>query len=912
MTDDPFADESVNASASANATDTPPLPSTQPIDDADEKATLSSVASRLPSSSSLCMGATGGSLASSVDSLSFLLDGLSPDQSERVRKESAIQLMRKVMNVTEDGQKEAMNKMATTDGKTNQTKLASARSYGKRSSSSSATSRPASLQRQSSVESDAMHVIMRACNGFEVMAERISESVEKKDNKVLAVMFVSLCFWSSSDRANACKYGPRTIQLLLKFALNTMDHSYDAATEQNETVNGENDNGATAGAIRRSGKRRQARASVTAADCHAVLYAHQQRMMVHQLHATEESHERTRLEDECSLHFQCLQRLDYLAFSTLATMSDDPTFVQRMMQNGNAEIIKQLVAHMPGWIQCIKQHEAEVKAAMKGKSQVSRRRSSSRATMATTAPSSSSSKTSASVIPLSVALLHHRLLCSVTMVENMVQHLKAAFSVLAQSNEDAKANDDARGVENKTAQPNEDQRPRPSPSIMQTIFDAIALYSHNIHHHQSASGMNRQGECNSGETTTPSMSSFSSGQVFLISSDAHSLAPLLSAMRFLVNLSNRCEEGANALMMTYCNQDGQQIVGLCHILRLMSSLHWTNLSATHAHHDLFNIMQLCTGVIVNCVENKGVGAEIGEVIQQQSNCTMLATNWSSLESALSDSIHISPASAPASTLPALDFFCHLWSYLHSRLQALLGEYDDQQQEGKQAMSAQQPGYDDMDQAATQPLSPDLSMEEAMESDPFAAAAARMAARTTTTTNPADAVQAHLEQQALMSSMDDMMEEQTLGLRTLASICSILLGFFAASSTATRSYLLSLLRPSTTSLTPLMRYIKEFLLLQSDSQVLDQAALEVTIHMLERLEQMEKQQGQDSSTSQGKKALNGDAGDGTPSHSDVPPSKRQRRDSSHALGPASSASLARPPSSHASAAANAFDQLIAHK
>lgn len=90
--------------------------------------------------------------------------------------------------------------------------------------------------------------------------------------------------------------------------------------------------------------------------------------------------------------------------------------------------------------------------------------------------------------------------------------------------------------------------------------------------------------------------------------------------------------------------------------------------------------------------------------------------------------------------------------------------------------------------------------------------------------------------------------QCLGYRTLASMCSLLLGFFAISSSDHRSRIMSTLHLS--SLAPLARLIKEFLLLQSDAQLLQQAGLQSSFNMLTDLEKAERRATATTSTSAG--------------------------------------------------------------
>lgn len=75
--------------------------------------------------------------------------------------------------------------------------------------------------------------------------------------------------------------------------------------------------------------------------------------------------------------------------------------------------------------------------------------------------------------------------------------------------------------------------------------------------------------------------------------------------------------------------------------------------------------------------------------------------------------------------------------------------------------------------------------------------------------------------------------QSLGYRTLASMCSLLLGFFAASSPLFHSSLLHTL--GLKDFQPLIRLIKEFLLLQSDAQMLQQEGLQASFNCMEQLE-----------------------------------------------------------------------------
>lgn len=90
--------------------------------------------------------------------------------------------------------------------------------------------------------------------------------------------------------------------------------------------------------------------------------------------------------------------------------------------------------------------------------------------------------------------------------------------------------------------------------------------------------------------------------------------------------------------------------------------------------------------------------------------------------------------------------------------------------------------------------------------------------------------------------------QCLGYRTLASMCSLLLGFFATSSSDHRVRIMKALHLS--SLSPLVRLIKEFLLLQSDAQLLQQAGLQSSFNMLTDLEKAERRATNVTSTSDG--------------------------------------------------------------
>jgi len=80
------------------------------------------------------------------------------------------------------------------------------------------------------------------------------------------------------------------------------------------------------------------------------------------------------------------------------------------------------------------------------------------------------------------------------------------------------------------------------------------------------------------------------------------------------------------------------------------------------------------------------------------------------------------------------------------------------------------------------------------------------------------------------------------------MCSLLLGFFAISSSAHRARIMSALHLS--SLAPLARLIKEFLLLQSDAQLLQQAGLQSSFNMLTDLEKAERRATATTSTSDG--------------------------------------------------------------
>lgn len=170
--------------------------------------------------------------------------------------------------------------------------------------------------------------------------------------------------------------------------------------------------------------------------------------------------------------------------------------------------------------------------------------------------------------------------------------------------------------------------------------------------------------------------------------------------------------------------------------------------------------------------------------------------------------------------------------------------------------------------------------------------------------------------------------QSLGYRTLASMTSLLLGFFACSSAACGDHLLSALR--LTSFAPLLRYIQEFLVLQSDSQLLQQEGLETTFRMVEQLKKRDRMRAtiesvtasesaaliennseDEGEAKTGKKAKLTHTSESAPAPASLPPSaSASSRSLSTPVRMASAASATSSPSPcYPTSAAATFDQLF---
>ena len=232
-----------------------------------------------------------------------------------------------------------------------------------------------------------------------------------------------------------------------------------------------------------------------------------------------------------------------------------------------------------------------------------------------------------------------------------------------------------------------------------------------------------------------------------------------------------------------------------------------------------------------------------------SACVLLPENAALVSIALAalPPVASSAASTPAPTagdVAALDFLAGLWSFLYHQLQLLGAERDAKEAAAKAAAvpaEADSKTTMDADSAAAS-----LSTEQAASFDPFAAFAFRRAQMASSgngssemldgpTLNPIDA-----ELSATAAASDEEYEERCLGYRTLASLCSLLLGFFAVSpplAATHRARILASLHLADFS--PLVRLISEFLLLQSDAQLLQQEGLQASFDMLQALKKCDR-------------------------------------------------------------------------
>jgi hypothetical protein len=202
--------------------------------------------------------------------------------------------------------------------------------------------------------------------------------------------------------------------------------------------------------------------------------------------------------------------------------------------------------------------------------------------------------------------------------------------------------------------------------------------------------------------------------------------------------------------------------------------------------------------------------------------------------------------------------CALWSHLYHQLQQRAAARDAHDAAAARASPTAADAADERKQL--QHLenvdAGDIEMSfEQRVADPFAAAASRARSGGAAALT-AGAVSSEVEAQLVqdVDAGDEAAEEQSLGFRTLASLCSLLLGFFATSASSTdtaRAQLLSSLRLS--SFQPLVRLVQEFLLLQSDAQQLQQEGLQASVAMCERLEKLDKKNSSKTTTATGSPA-----------------------------------------------------------
>jgi len=812
IVDDPFADGDDDDDPFGNA-------GTQPLDEPDSPLPASSATapprrtlSRTASSSSAAASATPGHASSNVvlsvlssptltagerpqllhgrhrqllDDIQFLLDGLAPTASASVRASTAAQLLSTILDVQPPSEAHAM----------------------------------APQQRSSRAGENCRDALMclRSSNSYSALADLMPDAavIRLPDNEVFATLFASVALVASQDaeHGNAAFFSARGAELLFTMAFHQADASSKATASSAAAYGSQGDDAPAAtaasatplsagpGVLRQ--KRRQAKPTVTPLNLRSVLRQHQALLLQQNnddAAAEQDAVDRRSLE----LHLQALEA-DSWAYSSLQALtafSADASFARRLLQfadDAGERVLRAVLQELHSVRQQLIAAQAAVPRPAATSARGKKKAPAAAADTASVPPSSD------------LFLLQHRLQRLLALLENLLGVGGDVFSRFAS----LRVGD----ADSKDAQ---------STSALQLLLEILLDCEPNIERRQQTAVADQAAasadEKDAAHTATE--------HLLLPSAEPHSVVPLLTILRVLCNATNHDAAAAESMNVRYALQ-GQQLSGLAAILRVVCSVRWSVLSQSRGgQHDLFNVLAVALPILINCVEENDNSRRI---IELECVCFLLPEN-SDLTCAAHASLPsvLSPPSPPvaAGDVSAVAFLCALWSHLHHQLQLRAAERD--------AHDAAHASDDDAVGERKQSADVEMSFAERV-ADPFAAAAARAktgGAAALSAAPVSSELEAHLAEAA--QSADEAAEEQSLGYRTLASLCSLLLGFFATSSSSSaesqQRLLASLRLPS---FQPLVRLVKEFLLLQSDAQMLQQEGLQASFDMCDRLEKLNK-------------------------------------------------------------------------
>lgn len=579
----------------------------------------SASASAIPAARSTLSGAQ----REAMDDLEFLLDGMRSAMAS-VRSDSSLKLMHKMLGLELEDAEDGL-------------------------ASPAALSRSASLTRKPS-RSNGNEVsplmLMRACDGFKTLTalmpsteellaavQNTSAAESAAEHARLATLLTGVALAASQDgeKLNAAHFSGRAAEIL--FALAMASPSSVAANScqspaaasatptpasqscaSGSQSQGDQSPSAAAsnggwGALRQ--KRRQAsnKPLATANDL-AQLFQRQQTALIESQRSTEmdltgslvERQEQSRL-----MHLVALPCLSYCALLALTSMAEDDTFVDHLLHSSGSatELVLQQLA---GEIQECR-HKLKQIAVQEPAPQPKPTRGKKAASAVAPAPS------------YERQLLQHRLACCLSILECCMNHGASYI-----------------GIFSKLQLPSaSDAEPQPA---SQLLFNTMLDFLPCLEQRQQQALVSKVSS-----DVPPS-------QLMLPVDDPAPVAPLLSLLRLLCNATNRNEAGIAVLTREYrleghdkvslvqlsgtdclvsclvfltsclccCVFYVQPTTGLAVVFRALSSVHWSLLSHTLGHHDIFNLATFALPVLVNCVEES---AESRRIIDQQ--CSQLGT-----------------------------------------------------------------------------------------------------------------------------------------------------------------------------------------------------------------------------------------------------------------------------------------------